>query len=633
MKKNYFGILFPGENFWEKIKNEARDFFITGEHRKEFLIMGAYSFVLLFYVIIQEKKGFFVDASWKINGAFLLLGGYFFISDMLKRKKILAQAEQFFLDAFFYSAFMGILIAVTGGHASPIAHPLVFLMAMSAPIYGTMTQSIVFLFSVLSVYLLFISSGEKVFSVMTMFYFSLDLLALFSATMIIKLSMLSLEEKESENRRLYEKQIEANREIRMQNRNLEKVVDEKTKALAEKLNDASKHNKILEDSKVAMINILDDVQFEKRKSERLSKDLEKFQLAVAGASDHIVITDTEGIILYMNKAAELITGYSIKYSVGKKAGSKELWGGNMVGDFYEKLWRTIKKEKKIFSGEVLNTRRNGEKYEAFASISPILGDDGAVRFFVGIERDITKTKQVDRAKTEFVSLASHQLRTPLTAIKWNAEIVLEEKMSEEIRGYIQQIYQSNERMVELVNGLLNVSRIDMGTFAVDPKSVDPLEIIDSVVNELESLVVSKKLIISKKYEKKIGLLETDQKLLRIVLQNLLSNAVKYTNEKGEVFVSVKKDGNILKFSIKDSGIGIPKNQQERIFSKLFRAENAVASVSDGTGLGLYVSKAVVEQLGGKIGFKSQENKGTTFFFNLPVGGVEKKDGNKELTAM
>lgn len=389
----------------------------------------------------------------------------------------------------------------------------------------------------------------------------------------------------------------------------------------------------LENQKKAVLNILEDVEDETRKSKRLTKDLEKFKLAVEGVSDQIVITDMEGIILYMNNATEKITGYSIEESLGKKAGSKKLWGGNMEVEFYEKMWQLIKKEKKVFTGEVSNMRKNGEKYEAFASISPILGDDGAVRFFVGIERDITKIKQIDRAKTEFVSLASHQLRTPLTAIKWNAEIVLEEKMPEEIRSYIQQIYQSNERMIELVNGLLNVSRIDMGTFAVDPKSVDPLEIIDSVVSELESLIVSKNLIIAKKYEKKIGLLETDQKLLRIVLQNLLSNAVKYTNEKGEVLVSVKKVGEILKFSIKDSGIGIPKSQQERIFSKLFRAENAVASVSDGTGLGLYVTRAVIEQLGGKIGFKSQENKGTTFFFDLPVGGVEKKDGNKELTAM
>ncbi|EKD46889.1 MAG: multi-sensor signal transduction histidine kinase [uncultured bacterium] len=188
-------------------------------------------------------------------------------------------------------------------------------------------------------------------------------------------------------------------------------------------------------------------------------------------------------------------------------------------------------------------------------------------------------------------------------------------------------------MIELVNGLLNVSRVDMGSFAVEPEKIQPLEIIDSVIKELESLIVSKKLKVKTKYETAGATLDTDKKLFRIIVQNLLSNAVKYTSEKGSVVVDVKKVREKITFSIKDSGIGIPKKQQERIFSKLFRAENAVSSVADGTGLGLYVTKAVIEQLGGKIGFESEENVGTTFSFELPIEGAKKKDGNKELSAM
>jgi PAS domain S-box-containing protein len=334
----------------------------------------------------------------------------------------------------------------------------------------------------------------------------------------------------------------------------------------------------------------------------------------------------------MNKAAEAVTGYAVEEALGKKAGSKKLWGGRMTKEFYEKLWKTIKEEKAVFIGEISNVRKDGEAYDAASSISPVLGQDGTVRFFVGIERDITKEKQIDRAKTEFVSLASHQLRTPLTAIKWNAEIVLEEELSADVKSYIDQIYQSNERMIELVNGLLNVSRIDMGTFAIEPEKIDPIVIFDSVLGELEPLIVSKKLKITKTYKTVDAFLNTDKKLLRIVVQNLLSNAVKYTDEKGKVEVSVKKTKTNFEFIVQDSGMGIPKNQQGKIFSKLFRAENAVASVADGTGLGLYVTKAVVEQLGGKITFKSTENKGTTFFFNLPIDGIVKKEGNKELTS-
>src|SRR3989344_5533840 len=154
---------------------------------------------------------------------------------------------------------------------------------------------------------------------------------------------------------------------------------------------------------------------------KLAKEMEKFKQAVDGASDHIIITDPEGTILYGNKAVENITGYTPEEAVGKKAG--QIWGGRMSKEFYEKLWRTIKTEKKSFIGEVVNTRKNGEIYTAELRIAPILAKNGEVQFFVGIERDITKMKEVEQMKSDFVSFTSHQLRTPLTVIKWNSEML------------------------------------------------------------------------------------------------------------------------------------------------------------------------------------------------------------------
>jgi len=207
------------------------------------------------------------------------------------------------------------------------------------------------------------------------------------------------------------------------------------------------------------------------------------------------------------------------------------------------------------------------------------------------------------------------------------------KDHKEWREIIKEMDETSEGMIDLVNGLLNVSRIDLGTFAIDPKMVYPKHITEVVLRELRPGINSKKLKIEEFYDESVGDLSADPKILKIIIQNLLSNAVKYTPEKGSIKISIVKDGDFILFSVTDSGIGIPKKQQSKIFGKLFRADNAIQSVSsEGTGLGLYVAKAVVEQSGGKIWFESKENKGTTFSFTLPSSGMKKKEGNKELNA-
>ncbi len=195
----------------------------------------------------------------------------------------------------------------------------------------------------------------------------------------------------------------------------QKKVQEQTTELSEKTKD-------LDDQKNAILNILEDVDKEKEKTEALAKDLKKFQLAVENAAEMVVITDPEGILVYGNKAVKRITGYEISDTIGKKAAA--FWKSPMPKEYYREMWRVIKTEKKTFHGQLQNKRKNGEVYEADISLSPVLDDNGNIIFFVGIERDITKEKEIDRAKTEFVSLASHQLRTPLSSINWYTEMLL-----------------------------------------------------------------------------------------------------------------------------------------------------------------------------------------------------------------
>ncbi|EKD46366.1 MAG: signal transduction histidine kinase, partial [uncultured bacterium] len=292
--------------------------------------------------------------------------------------------------------------------------------------------------------------------------------------------------------------------------------------------------------------------------QKQTHDLLKFQQAVESASDMIVITDPEGTILYANPATEKISGYSRKEAIGKKAGSKELWGGQMEKKYYQQIWHTIKTKKKPFIGDIKNKRKNGVAYDTQVSIAPVLDRDGKVIFFIGLERDITHEKEIDREKTEFVSLASHQLRTPLSTINWYTEMLLAGdagKLTEDQKNYLTEIFQGNKRMVNLVHALLNVSRIELGTLAVEPEPTDLADISESVLEELEPQIKEKELKISKHYQKNLPKVKVDPKLMRVVLQNLFSNAVKYTHEKGSIKVNISQEEKEILITVQDTGYG------------------------------------------------------------------------------
>jgi signal transduction histidine kinase len=296
------------------------------------------------------------------------------------------------------------------------------------------------------------------------------------------------------------------------------------------------------------------------------------------------------------------------------------------------MWHRIKELKETFIGEVTNKRKNGELYIAEARISPVVDASGSVRFFIGIERDITKAKEVDRAKTEFVSLASHQLRTPLSIINWYTEMLLggdKGGLTDGQKDYLNEIHNSNHRMIELVNALLNTSRIDMGTLAISPKPTDFSSVADIVISELAPQIDKKDLTLVRDYDK-VPVMPADPDLVRVIFQNLISNAVKYTPEKGRISVKMEVSDEEALITVSDNGYGIPENQKEKIFTKLFRADNAREIDPDGTGLGLYIVKAIADASGGRVWFKSEENKGSTFFVALPISGMKSKKGTKSL---
>ena len=258
----------------------------------------------------------------------------------------------------------------------------------------------------------------------------------------------------------------------------------------------------------------------------------------------------------------------------------------------------------------------------------------AVNFLYLFKSSESSNKDIDKAKNDFVSLASHQLCTPLSAINWYSEMLIAGdagKLSDEQKEYAEQIYQSNRRMIILVNALLNISRIDLGTFSIEPEMVDLTIIANEVLKDLPPVFRKKKVNIIKKYSEKLKKVNVDPNLIRIIFQNIVSNSIKYTPEGGTITLEISPHKDKLLISIIDNGCGIPKEQQAKVFTKLFRADNVRRLETDGTGLGLYIVKAIVEKAGGKIWFESEEGKGTKFYINLPISGMKKKVGTKRLS--
>ncbi|MDP2630900.1 MAG: HAMP domain-containing sensor histidine kinase [Candidatus Uhrbacteria bacterium] len=265
---------------------------------------------------------------------------------------------------------------------------------------------------------------------------------------------------------------------------------------------------------------------------------------------------------------------------------------------------------------------------------------------MGTEEDITETERVSQAKTDFVSTASHQLRTPLSIMRWYSELLLGGeggKPSKKQSEYLNEILQGARRMADLIDALLTVSRIELGTFSVELKDTDVSALAASVKGDFVPIIAAKKLILTERYAEGLPHMRTDSRLLHAIYYNLLSNAVKYSHEGGTITIDIhaveagdEVSGKIvpeksLVCSVSDTGYGIPEFQKMLIFTKFFRADNARINVPDGTGLGLYIVKSLVEYMKGMIWFESTENKGTTFYVVLPLAGTLAKEGATRLS--
>jgi PAS domain S-box-containing protein len=384
--------------------------------------------------------------------------------------------------------------------------------------------------------------------------------------------------------------------------------------------DRKQIEKDLENEKIAARNVSEDLQIEKEKIAEINA---KDEAILASIGDGMIATDKDEVVIMMNHAAEVLLGWGSAEFLGKRL-YKVLEAYDQQGGivpFQEwSLHAALTPETSAATTDTtyFYAKKDGTKFPVAITVTPIILNNDIVGT-IEIFRDITQEKEVDRQKSEFISIASHQLRTPLTGIQWVVErFTKKEKLTPKGKEYLNDIHMSAKRLTELVDRMLNLSRIEAGRIGVTPEPIEVVGLVASYLQEAAGLCEKKELkVVFKDHPADLDV-RTDKSALRNIVQNLISNAIEYTPDKGKITVAIQKKKDVFVITVKDTGIGIPQSEQKQIFEKFVRAKNAKLYKTDGTGIGLYIAYRATSLLGGKIWFESEENKGSTFYVELPL---------------
>ncbi len=397
----------------------------------------------------------------------------------------------------------------------------------------------------------------------------------------------------------------------------------------------------LQKSKAALLSAVKNLDAQKIK---LGEEKAKAEAILMSIGDGLVITSgKEGIIIMANRVFEELIGWKeneiIGHSLFDVMPARDA-DGNPVPPQKRFVSRVLNGDRPE-TATFYYGRKDGSFFPGAVTVSKIIFGGKNIGA-VSVLRDVTREVQIDRAKTEFISLASHQLRDAPTAIGWCAEMLLNGTQGPLTAGqkdYVEEIYRRNKNATGLINDLLNVSRIDLGTFIIEPEEVLPESVCDGEIKQFMPQIEAKKLRLEKDYDKDLPRINADRGLLGVVFQNLISNAIYYTPEGGQIKIGLKFEKSAagkkekVVFSVVDNGCGIPDNQKDKIFQRMFRADNAKIARSGGSGLGLYVVKEIIDQAGPgwEIGFESKENQGSLFWIKIPLSGMIPRAGQAQLT--
>ena len=353
--------------------------------------------------------------------------------------------------------------------------------------------------------------------------------------------------------------------------------------------------------------------------------------AVEQTIDTIAITDLEGKIQYVNHAFEILTGYSSHEAVGKTP--RILKSGLKGQKYYTGMWNTILAGK-VFRAEVVNKKKNGQLFYEQKTISPIFDKNKNITHFVGTGVDISdrklaenelikakeKAEESDRLKSAFLANMSHEIRTPLNSIIGFSELLANPDFGEEDKKeFIGHIVTSGNNLLTIINDIMDISKMESGEITIHKSQVNAPKFISGIRDQFSLQVEAKnlelKLILPDTVEETF--LVADEDRLSQIFNNLMSNALKFT-AKGTIEIGYHPRGHLVEFYVKDTGIGIATAFHDKIFERFRQVEDANTRTYGGNGLGLAISKNLVELMGGTIGVKSQSGKGSEFYFTIPV---------------
>ncbi|MBT4936916.1 PAS domain S-box protein [Candidatus Peregrinibacteria bacterium] len=363
--------------------------------------------------------------------------------------------------------------------------------------------------------------------------------------------------------------------------------------------------------------------------------LREFSVAMQNISNSIIITSYDGVIEYVNKAFLKNTGYTEEEAIGENARLLQAYDSKSL--VYKEITKTIRSGN-IWAGELQNKRKNGETYWEKANISPIFLEDGSFQKFITVKADITKEvrlqenlkssykklKELDKKKDEFISIASHELRTPMSVIKGYVSLMIDGATgdtTDKQKDFLQKIFDNSNQLIALVNDMLDLAKLESGGMKFQCEPINIYDFTKEIESEFQTMYRKKNMSInlSTSIDKNIKV-KSDQNNLKRVYANLLSNAFKFSPESSEVniiFEEYSRSNRFIQVRVQDFGIGIAKDKIGIIFEKFQQATNHLQRDFEGTGLGLAIVKDIIEKSGGNISVKSQEGKGTTFIFTLP----------------
>jgi len=347
----------------------------------------------------------------------------------------------------------------------------------------------------------------------------------------------------------------------------------------------------------------------------------------------IVTTDTHGRVTFINRAAEKILAYRSADLLGKDFVKQVPMldpSGNKIDADSRPLQQALRNGQATTT--VANYLRGDGQIVPVSVTGMAVVSDGQTVGAIGTFRDLSEEHSVVRAKSEFLTLASHQLRTPISAISWLSELLLNGdagKLTAQQHEHLKAIYDSNQRMANLVGDMLMVSSLDLGSLPTVPEPTDLPKLADHIIKDLGTSR-TKQARITASYSPKLPRIPLDPDIMKLILRHLLSNAIKYTPASGHIKLTIEpsteerlhsgSQGSVI-ITVTDNGYGIPEGVTDKVFAKFFRGSNILHKDTDGTGLGLYIVKNLLDYVGGHISFTSQENKGTSFKVVLALEGM------------